>query len=122
VVSIHYAMKTRVTPWRDAKRVALYHGPWLLGINKAANSFYFETSDVNSRFLIGKGAQDSLKLTPSLVRNKRAFAVPVAQFQVKYLPGSYPCQPQEATLCPAAEQTGMATTAWDFLFNQEDAA
>ncbi len=122
VISIRYAMKTTPTPWRDTKRIALNHGPWLLGVNRSADSFYFdEPTDLN-RLCVGRAAQGGLRLKPASTQNNGAFAVPVAQFRVKYLPGGYPCQPLEATLRPAAEQTSMASTDWEFLFNPEDTA
>jgi len=119
VISIHYVMKTRVIAWRDTARGALFHGPWLLGVPKSADSPYFDEPSEMNRLRVGGGPQDDVRLDHACARNSETFAVPEAEFQVKYLPGGYPCQPQEATLCPVSEQTRGASTDWEFLFNTE---
>jgi len=48
------------------------------------------------------------------------FAVPAARFRVEYLPGGYPAQPATALLRPIAEQTGMPTTSWMFVFRRDE--
>lgn len=121
-ILIGYAMKTSAIEWRDTKRIALFHGPWLLAVNKTENSSYFNEPRNLNRLHVSRETEGGVRLEPARTRDNGAFAVPVAQFGVKYLQGGYPCQPLEATLCPPAEQTRIASTDWEFLFNPKAAA
>lgn len=114
-VALAYSMRTHTV--RDSKtgRVALFHGPWLLGADEEANPYFRDEPHTDNRLLLAPGADGSLKLEPAPA-GRAGSLYPVAHFRVKYLPGGYPMQPAEAELQPVAEQTGMRTVAWDFWF------
>lgn len=103
-VTLLYTMKTRLlTSGKPASRVAVLHGPWLLGVDEAASPNYFdEPSSQNQVLLPVKG---EIELARAEGTEEASFSVPVAHFKLKYLPGGYPVQPAAALLRPIAEFT-----------------
>jgi DUF1680 family protein len=119
-VLVKYAMTTRTVRDPQSKRVALFHGPWLLGIDEAMNPYYFdEPSNENRLRLAAPAADGAVALDRAPVTGAVKFAVPAARFTVTYLQGGYPMTPGKAVLRPVAEQTGTSTTTWEFWFRTE---
>lgn len=119
LLTVRYFPKTRVE--RDAEgRVALFHGPWLLGVAEATDPFFFDEPFTRNRLRITPGADGSVRLMPAGRGGDHAFAVPAARLEVPYLPGGYPLQPGAATLRPVSEQTGLATCDWEYWFLTAD--
>jgi DUF1680 family protein len=118
-LQLRYAMRTRQE--RDsAGRVALFHGPWLLGVAEATDPFFFDEPHTQNRLRLGAGTGGTLRLTPAR-SGAHPFAVPVARFEVQYLPGGYPVQRNTAVLRPVSEQTGLRTCDWEYWFLTEGA-
>ncbi len=114
-LTLRYSMKTRAE--RDeAGRIALFHGPWLLGVAEAADPFFFDEPHTLNRLRIAVGAEGNVRLAPARDRSAHPFAVPVAQFEAPYLPGGYPVEPGVAVLRPVSEQTGLRTCDWEYWF------
>ncbi len=107
VVTATYALQTRlVKRGTDGKQAAVFHGPWLLAVDESASPAYFdEPSNENKVELPEKDGH--LQLVPAAVAAGASahFAVPVAHFQLNYLPGGYSIQRQSALLRPIAEYT-----------------
>jgi DUF1680 family protein len=117
---LHYRMRTFVeayTPPESAKaqtgRVLVFHGPWSLGVDEAHSPHYFDEPFALNK--VELPASGEVALEPARETVMEPFAIPVARFRVKYFPGGYPSQPQTAVLRPLAEQTGLHSTAWEFL-------
>lgn len=106
VVTAVYALQTRlVRRGNDGRQAAVFHGPWLLAVDQSASPAYFdEPSSENKVELAEKNGALRLEPAPATGVSGR-FAVPVAHFRLKYLPGGYPLQPQTALLRPIAEYT-----------------
>ncbi len=115
VVTVRYSMKTRALRGDDG-RVALFHGPWLLGVAEAADPFFFDEPFTTNRLRVTVAADGSVRLMPAARGADHPFSVPAARFEVSYLPGGYPLQPGTATLRPVSEQTGMRTCDWEYWF------
>ena len=115
VVSLTYAMQTRAE--RKNGHVALFHGPWLLGVDDKTNPYFRDElwQNKENKLLLKPAADGAVELKRVLSPTGR-FSYPVAHFRVKYLPGGYPLQPATALLRPVAEQTGEPSTAWAFWF------
>jgi DUF1680 family protein len=114
-VELRYDMKPRIETYQPprpfeklAGRVLIWHGPWLLAADSFHAPTFFDEPHPANRVKL-----DSLK---AVVEPARPFSVPVAHYEVEYLPGGYPVQPQKAHLRPLAEQTSQATSAWGYLF------
>ena len=120
VLTIRYALRTRaVADPADGSRLAIFHGPWLLGIDAHDSpSFFDEPSEQNRIVLEKAGGAVRLKAAPaSPPAGARGFMAPTAHFRVQFLPGGYAVQPQFALLRPIADQTGLPdATAWVFWF------
>lgn len=114
-VTVRYSMKTRALRGDDG-RVALFHGPWLLGVAEAADPFFFDEPFTTNRLRVTVAQDASVRLMPASRRADHPFSVPAARFEVSYLPGGYPLQPGTATLRPVAEQTGLRTCDWEYWF------
>jgi DUF1680 family protein len=106
VLTATYALQTRLVKRNgEGHQVAVFHGPWLLAVDHTASPAYFdEPSSENKVELPEKNGQVQLKPAPATATSAR-FAVPVAHFQINYLPGGYSIQPQTALLRPIAEYT-----------------
>jgi len=118
-VQLRYAMRTRAE--RDAAgRVALFHGPWLLGVAEATDPFFFDEPHSHNRLLVNAGADGGMRLTPAR-SGEHPFGVPAARFEAPFLPGGYPLLPGVATLRPVSEQTGLRTCDWEYWLLTESA-
>lgn len=96
-LTIRYTMRTRlVRSQKGAPRVAIFHGPWLLGVDSTASPNYFDEPAAQNRALVPAGAEITL---PAAADGK------FAHFRLRYLPGGYPMQPLDALLRPVAEYT-----------------
>jgi DUF1680 family protein len=117
-VELRYEMATRVEQYQPpepfralAGNVLIWHGPWLLAADSASSPNFFDEPHVQNQIeLPTTGKWTAVAEAPA------PFTVPVAHFEIGYLPGGYPVQPQKARLRPLAEQTSHATSAWAFLF------
>jgi DUF1680 family protein len=116
-VQLRYEMRTRAERGANG-RIALFHGPWLLGVAEATDPFFFDEPHTRNRLLLGAGASDAVRLTPAR-SGLHPFAVPVARFEVQYLPAGYPIQRAAAVLRPVCEQTGLRTCDWEYWFLTE---
>lgn len=117
-LSLRYIMKTRAE--RNASgRVALFHGPWLLGVAEAADPFFFDEPHTLNRLQIRVDTDGAVRLKPARATRGHAFAVPAARFEAGYLPGGYRIEPGVATLRPVSEQTGLRTCDWEYWFLTE---
>jgi DUF1680 family protein len=114
-VSLTYAMQTRAE--RKNGRIALFHGPWLLGVDEETNPYFRDEpwQDQENKLLLKPAADGTVELE-RVSSSAGRFSYPVAHFRMKYLPGGYPLQPATALLRPIAEQTGGRSTAWNFWF------
>lgn len=114
-ITLQYAFRTRAE--RDeAGRTALVHGPWLLGVAEATDPFFFDEPHTQDRLRIPQDANGDVVLPPAQPGGDPVFAVPVARFEVQYLPGRYPVEPGVAVLRPVSEQTGLRTCDWEYWF------
>jgi hypothetical protein len=105
----------------DATRVAIFHGPWLLGVDTHDSPSFFDEPFEQNRIVIEKagGADLRLQLAPAAPEGASRFTAPVAHFRLPFLPGGYPVQPQSALLRPIADQTSLPdATAWVFWFKR----
>ena len=116
---VTYRMTTRAVPDPErARRVALFHGPWLLAVDESASPNFFDEPNSENRVQLAAGPE--VELEPSTARiAPRNFTVPVAHFSIRYLPGGYPMQPARALLRPIAEfTTEPETSRLDFWFSR----
>jgi len=105
VVTVTYALQARVVKRDGGRQAAIFHGPWLLGVDIAASPAYFDEPVVEDKVELAE-TNGQLHLEPAAATaNAGRFAVPVAHFRLKYLPGGYAMQPQTALLRPIAEYT-----------------
>ena len=106
VLTVTYGLQTRlVKRGTDGRQVAVFHGPWLLAVDQAVSPAYFdEPSSENKVDLPERDGKLVLKRA-RVAGTAARFAVPVAHFQLSYLPGGYSLQPQTALLRPIAEYT-----------------
>jgi DUF1680 family protein len=110
------SLKTRAERKPDSNRIALVHGPWLLGIDEAGSPAYYEEMRGENRLAVTVGQDGTVSLPRAVRPRPGRFAVPVAQFSVTYAPGGYPLQPWKALLRPLAEQTGILSAEWEYWF------
>ena len=120
-LTVQYVLRTRLLPKpQDATRVAIWHGPWLLGVNEQNEpTFFDEPMEKNRVFLPAVAANGDLLLKPIVETSKNPvpFTAPAAHLALPYLPGGYLAQPQTATLRPIAEHTAVAdSTPWVWWF------
>ena len=118
---VRYVMRTRLLPNSSvAGRVAILHGPWLLGVNEQNSpEFFDEPMEKNRVFLPAVAANGDLLLKTDAAAPAKniPFTAPAAHLALSYLPGGYPVQPQTATLRPIAEHTAIADgTPWVWWF------
>jgi DUF1680 family protein len=115
-VLLKYRLRTRAE--RDSKttRVALFHGPWLLGIDDQLNPFFYDEPRNENRLHVAIASDGAVKLERARPMQAAPFTVPEARFRVHYLPGGYPMLPATAILRPVAEQTSTRSLPWEFQF------
>jgi hypothetical protein len=113
---LRYQMKTRAERTAANKRVALFHGPWLLAIDDQLSPGFQDEPRAENRLRIAIASDGSVDLDRARPTHAEPFTVPEARFRVNYLPGGYPMLPAEAILRPVAEQTSTRSLAWDFQF------
>ena len=118
---VHYVMRTRLLPNpADASRVAIWHGPWLLGVDEQDSPAFFNEPMEKNRVLLPAISADRnlpLKAATETLAKKIPFTAPAAHLALPYLHGGYPIQPQTVTLRPIAEHTAVAgSTAWVWWF------
>jgi len=121
---IHYPLRTRLTRKpEDDRRVAIWRGPWLLGVNEQDAPAFFNEPMERNRLLLPTLKPDG-ELPWQAAAEKpgeaAAFTVPVAHLVLPYQHGGYPMQPQTVTLRPIAEHTGIAGgAAWVWWFQPQ---
>lgn len=105
-VTVSYLLRTRTeSDPKQATRVAVFHGPWLLAVDEVSSPNYFdEPSQQNQVRFRAQNAGAQLKAAPT-AGPAGPFAVPIARFRFHYRPGGYPIQPASALLRPLAEYT-----------------
>lgn len=105
-LALRYDLQTRTV--RRNGRIALFHGPWLLGVDAAESPNFFDEPAAENRVILPPEPQRTqVKAVP--------WSVPIAHFLLKYAPGGYPDQRQTAVLRPIAENTSLAgSTVWEF--------
>lgn len=120
VLTVHYALRTRtVADPADGSRLAIFHGPWLLGVDAHDSPSFFDEPFQENRVVLEKAGDGAVRLdaAPRRPAGAKSFTAPVAHFRLKFLPGGYPVQPQSALLRPIADQTSLPdATAWVFWF------
>ncbi len=106
VLRVTYALQTRlVKRGGEGRQAAVFHGPWLLAVDQATSPAYFDEPSNENKVSLPE-TNGKLALKPAVASGTAArFAVPVAHFQLSYLPGGYSIQPQTALLRPIAEYT-----------------
>jgi len=120
---VRYALRTRtVEDPGDRSRLAIFHGPWMLGVDAHASPAFFDEPFQLNRVELAEGsARGEVRLQAAARRPAApgAFTAPAAHFDLRYLPGGYPVQPQVALLRPIADQTSLPdATAWVFWFKK----
>ena len=120
VLIVRYAMRTRtVADPADGSRLAIFHGPWLLGIDAHDSPSFFDEPFQENRIVLEQAGDGAARLNAVAQRSAgaRRFSAPVAHFRLPFLPGGYPVQTQSALLRPIADQTSLPdATAWVFWF------
>jgi DUF1680 family protein len=124
VIAVHYVFGTRtVESPADPSRLAIFHGPWLLGIDAHDSPSFFDEPSQENRVVLEKAGDGLLRLNTAQRRpaGARRFTAPAAHFSLQFLPGGYPVQPQTALLRPIADQTSLPdATSWVFWFRAAD--
>ena len=118
---VHYVMRTRLlTNPSAASQVAIWHGPWLLGVDEQDSPVFFNEPMEKNRVLLPALQTNrdlSLKAATETSAKDIPFTAPAAHLVLPYLHGGYPIQPQTVTLRPIAEQTAVAgSTSWVWWF------
>ncbi len=109
-LTVRYEMLTRAV--RDEGRpgqVALFHGPWLLGVDEKGSPHYFDEPVRENRILLppaGAGGRLQLERAPQS-EESRDLRVPVSQFKLDFVSAQCPIQPASALLRPISEHTTM---------------
>ncbi len=97
-----YALEEQARP----NQVALFHGPWLLGVDAEASEHFFDEAMPFNRVYVEVGRDGGVKLAPAPRANStQKFRVPVANFTAKYMPGQTGNQEWTVLLRPIAEHT-----------------
>lgn len=117
---VRYDMTTRALRAQSG-RIALSHGPWVLGVDEIASPNYYDEPHNENRVRVQIAADNAVKLERATEAAKGPFAVPAARFRITYLPGGYPVAPNQALLRPLAEQTSMRATEWEYWLTPEGA-
>ncbi len=119
VLTLEYRLRTRLV--RDPEkrdRIAIFHGPWLLGVSEQRSPFFFDEPHGHNQVLLPEPAEgDEIALTPLPVEAARDLEIPVARHQLRWAPAGYPEQVLSAALVPIAERTnGNDSLRWEFWF------
>jgi DUF1680 family protein len=122
---VRYKLRTRIVADEpDPSRLAVFHGPWLLGVDAHDSPAFFDEPFPENRIVLPeRSARGEFRLeTPAgPLAGASGFTVPVAHFALRFLPGGYPMQPQVALLRPIAEQTSLPDeTQWVFWFRKAE--
>ena len=119
-LTLHYPLLTRcVSLPREAGRVAILCGPWILGVDQQHDPRFFDEPFEQNQVLLPPGTSGrEIQVEQVAEASTMApFTVPAAHLRLRYLPGGYPTEPQTTTLRPIAEQTTLADgEAWVFWF------
>ena len=123
-LSLKYTLRTRAVPHSAQPDLfALFHGPWMLGVDSQTSpAFFDEPADLNRVDvpLAGPGGALTLPSSPPSTSSSRLFLTPFASFNISCLPGGYPVQPQMVHLHPVAERTSVGDNAsWTFWFQRQ---
>ena len=118
-VLLKYQLRTRAERDPKTNRVALFHGPWLLGVDDHLNPFFYDEPRNENRLRMAIASGGAVKLDRARPMQAAPFTVPEARFRVRYLPGGYPMLPATAILRPVAEQTSTRSLPWEFQFLTE---
>jgi len=123
-LSLKYTLRTQAVPHSGQPELfALFHGPWMLGVDSHTSpSFFDEPSDLNRLDVPVAGPEGALTLPilSSSTTSSRPFLTPFAWFNVSCQPGGYAMQPQMVRLHPVAERTAVGdNTTWAFWFQRQ---
>ena len=118
-VQVRYRMETRLVHHAERpNRVALFHGPWLLGVDERMSPQFFGELASQNRVALpasGPGGTVKLGLVPVEENRARPHTAPVARFNLSFLSAGYLLQPANAILRPLAEKTATEpVTRWRF--------
>jgi len=120
-VLLKYILKSHSKTDLESGRVSLWHGPWLLGATEAASRFFFDEPHHANLLDLKLLPGGELDLEPDPTPDANPFRVRQARFRVAYAPGGYGFVPSSVTLRPVAEQTGFASSAWEYWFRLKGA-
>jgi DUF1680 family protein len=96
-IEVKYTLRTRVVrAEKGAPKVAIFQGPWLLGVDQQASPNYFDEPSPQNRAVLPAGDDITLAAAP----DRRP-----GHLILQYLPGGYPMQPATALLRPIGEFT-----------------
>lgn len=118
-VLLKYRLRTRAERDAQTTRAALFHGPWLLGVDDQLNPFFYDEPHNENRLRMAIASDGAVNLDRARPMQAAPFTVPEARFRVRYLPGGYPMLPASAILRPVAEQTSTRSLPWEFQFLTE---
>ena len=87
---VRYALRTRTIADRSGgARLAIFHGPWLLGIDAHDSRAFFDEPFGENRIVLEKAGDGAVLLDPAPrgPAPARDLIVPVARFRLRFLPG-----------------------------------
>jgi len=113
---VRYTLRTYAERNTKTHRVALFHGPWLLGADDQVNPYFYDEPRAENRLRIAIADDGAVSLERARPVQAAPFTVPEARFRVSYLPGGYSMLPSTAILRPVAEQTSTRSLPWEFQF------
>ncbi|MCE5308764.1 MAG: glycoside hydrolase family 127 protein [Acidobacteriales bacterium] len=117
---VKYTLRTYVERNAKTHRVALFHGPWLLGFDDQVSPYFYDEPRAENRLRVAIANDGEVNLERARPVQATPFTVPEARFRVRYLPGGYPMLPSTAILRPVAEQTSTRSLPWEFQFLIEE--
>jgi DUF1680 family protein len=114
---VRYALRNRLMKKPDDdSRVAIWRGPWLLGVNEQNEPAFFNEPMGDNRISLPPVAANGdlpLAQPPYNSSEHNFFRMPAAHLVLPYLQGGYPMQPQTVTLRPIAEHANLDySTPW----------
>jgi hypothetical protein len=108
-VELCYQLASRIERRPDKSgQLALFHGPWLLQIDRVTSPVFFESGYSQNRVVLPSfESEGDIALEPARPTEVPIgpFRVPVARFKLTFIPGGFRSQPLMATLSAAAERT-----------------